>query len=110
MRETVNQASWKLTTILRTRRFHEVTRLVQVFKSKILSFVEEYRTPAVYGHAASTMLAGIDAIQRRFLRDHLSSQKTHCWHLVFFNLAPLETRRDMAMLGLIHLTVLGCGP
>ena len=28
MRETVNQASWKLTTILRTRRFHEVTRLV----------------------------------------------------------------------------------
>ena len=28
------------TTILRTRRFHEVTRLVQVYKSKILSFVE----------------------------------------------------------------------
>ena len=27
-----------------------------------------------------------------------------------FNLAPLATRRDMAMLGLIHRTVLGRGP
>ena len=30
--------------------------------------------------------------------------------LVTFNLAPLETRRDMAMLGLIHRTMLGKGP
>ena len=27
-----------------------------------------------------------------------------------FNLAPLESRRDMAMLGLIHRTLLGQGP
>ena len=33
VRETVSQALWKLTTILRTRRFHDVTRLVQVYKS-----------------------------------------------------------------------------
>ena len=63
VRETVSQASWKLTTIL----FHEVTRLVQVCKLKMLSFVE-YRTPAVY-HAASTILVGIDAIQKRFFRE-----------------------------------------
>ena len=105
VRETVNQASWKLTTILRTRRFHEVARLVQVHKSKILSFVE-YRTPAVC-HAASTILAGIDAVQRRFLRVCCLTQEDA---LMFFNLAPLETRRDMAMLGLIHRKVLGCGP
>ena len=30
--------------------------------------------------------------------------------LVYWNLAPLEARRDMAMLGLIHRTVLGEGP
>ena len=29
---------------------------------------------------------------------------------MIFNLAPLETRRDVAILGLIHRTVLGCGP
>ena len=93
VRETVNQASWKLTTILRTRRFHEVTRLVQVCKSKILSCVE-YHTPAVY-HAASTILAGIDAIQRHFLRECRLTE---------------EDALDMAMLGLVHRSVFGCGP
>ena len=101
----LSHASWKLTTILRTRRFHEVTRLVQVYKSKILSFAE-YRTPAVY-HAARTMLARIDAIQKRFLRECCTIEEEA---LVFFNLAPLDTRRDVAMLGLIYRTVLGCGP
>ena len=67
VRDVVSQASWKLTTIPRTRRFHGVSQLVQVYQSKVLSFVE-YRTPAVY-HAAKTTLAGIDAVQRRFLRE-----------------------------------------
>ena len=62
-RDVVSQASWKLTTILRTRRFHGVSQLEQVYKSKVLSFVE-YRTPAVF-HTARTTLAGIDAVQRR---------------------------------------------
>ena len=105
VRDVVSQASWKLTTILRTRRFHGVSQLVQVYKSKVLSFVE-YRTPAVY-HAAKTTLAGIDAVQRRFLREcGLSDEEA----LLHFNLAPLETRRDIAMLGLIHRSVLGGGP
>ena len=30
--------------------------------------------------------------------------------LVTFHLAPLATRRDIAMLGLIHRTILGKGP
>ena len=67
VRDVVSQASWKLITILRTRRFHGVSQLVQVYKSKFLSFVK-YRSPAVY-HAANTTLAGIDAVQRRFLRE-----------------------------------------
>ena len=105
VRDVVRQASWKLTTILRTRRFHGVAQLVQVYKSKVLSFVE-YRTPAVY-HAAKTTLAGIDAVQRRFRRECGLSDEDALLH---FNLAPLETRRDIAMLGLIHRSVLGCGP
>ena len=93
VRDMVSQASWKLTTILRTRRFHGVSQLVQVYKSKVLS-------------AAKTTLAGIDAVQRRFLREcGLSDEEA----LLHFNLAPLETRRDIAMLGLIHRSVLGCG-
>ena len=84
VQETVSQASRKLTTILRTGRFHDVTRLVHVYKSKILPFVE-YRTPAVY-HAARTILGGIDAIQKRFLREcNLTEEDA----LLLFNLAPL---------------------
>ena len=104
VRDVVSQASWKLTTILRTRRFHGVSQLVQVYKSKVLSFVST--TPAVY-HAAKTTLAGIDAVQRRFLRECGLSDEDALLH---FNLAPLEPRRDIAMLGLIHRSVLGCGP
>ena len=105
VRDVVSQASWKLTTILRTRRFHGVSQLVQVYKSNLLSFVE-YRTPAVY-HATKTTLSGIDLVQRRFLRECGLSDEDALLH---FNLAPLETRRDIAMLGLIHRSVLGCGP
>ena len=50
VRDVVSQASWKLTTILRARRFHDVPQLTHMYKSKVLSFVE-YHTPAVY-HAA----------------------------------------------------------
>ena len=42
-------------------------KLVQVYKSKVLSFVE-FCTSAVY-HATKTTLAGIDAVQTRLLRE-----------------------------------------
>ena len=46
-------------------------------------------------------------MQARFLRD---IGVDDIIALDKFNLAPLSTRRDMAMLGLIHRTVLGKGP
>ena len=67
---------------------------MQVYTSKVLSFVE-YRTPAVY-HAAKTTLAGIEAVQRRFLRECGLSEEEALLH---FNLAPLETQRDIAIAG-----------
>ena len=102
---TSTEAAWKIDVILRTRRFHSVPELIHLYKSQVLSYIE-YRTPAVY-HACSTFLERVDRQQRRFLRAlDLSEEQA----LSEYRLAPLSARRDMAMLGLIHRTVLGQGP
>ena len=105
IRECAHEASWKLRTLLRTRRVHTTSDLFLLFKSHILSYLE-YRTPAIY-HAAATVLDPIDRILRSFLRDLCVPEIDA---LLSFNLAPLAARRDIAMLGLIHRTVLGEGP
>ena len=99
------EASWKLRTIVRTRRFYTDAELVLFFKSHILSFIE-YRTPAVY-HAATTTLRPLDQILCNFLKQVNVSDMDALMH---FGLAPLRTRRDIAMLGVIHRSVLGHGP
>eukprot|EP00969_Alexandrium_andersonii_P059879 2637446-Alexandrium_andersonii.AAC.1 len=53
------------------------------------------------------MLTPIDTVQDRFLRS-LGITSTEA--LFCFRLAPLSTRRDMAILGMVHRTVLGKGP
>ena len=58
-------------------------------------------------HVTCTVLKPLDQLQERFLRNAgLSDLEA----LMVFNLAPLTTRRDVAMLGLIHRTVLKKGP
>ena len=52
-------------------------------------------------------MAPIDAIQSRFLRGVNVSDKEA---LFYFHMAPLSVRRDIAILGLIHRTVIGAGP
>ena len=79
--------------------------LVVLYKAHLLSFLE-YRTPAVY-HATRVCLRRFDAVQSGFLKDIGVEEVTA---LVEFHLAPLSTRRDIAMLGLIHRTALGKGP
>ena len=103
--DTVHQVSWKLRTLQRSRRFHTDRELVNVYKSRVLGYLE-YRTPAVY-HATSTTLQPLDKVQDRFLRDAGLSQLEALMH---FNLAPLSARRDTAMLGLVHRAVLRKGP
>ena len=78
---------------------------MDVYKSRLLSYLE-YRTPAVY-HATDTVLRKLDAVQIRFLN---ALDCSELQALMEFNLAPLTARRDMAMLGVIHRTVLGKGP
>ena len=103
--EIVSAAGWKLRTLMRTRRFYTDADLIVLYKSHLLSFLE-YRTPAVY-HATRAVLLRLDNVQSKFLRDIGVDEVTS---LSEFHLAPLAVRRDIAMLGLIHRTVLGKGP
>ena len=59
------------------------------------------------GSTGATVLQPLDKLQERFLRN---AGVTQLEGLMVFNLAPLAARRDIAMLGLIHRTVLGKGP
>ena len=100
----VGECSWKLEALLRTIGFHSPMQLLNLYKAYILS-VAEYRTGALY-HASDTVLEPLDRIQKRFLR---ALGWTDLDALVVGNLAPLGLRRDIAMLGMIHRSVLGKG-
>ena len=56
--ECVTQASWRMKTLLRTRRFYNDCEMILFFKAHILSFVE-YRTAAVY-HVCTSDLRPLD--------------------------------------------------
>ncbi len=74
-------------------------------KAHLLSYLE-YRTAAVY-HATRDVLKRLGGIQHRFLKDAGVGELDALFQ---FHLAPLNTRRDIAMLGLIYRTVVGVGP
>ena len=89
----------------RVRRYYQFWEMVNLWKSDVLSYIE-YRTPAVY-HSSATILLKMDKLQKSYLADLGLSELDS---LVHFRLAPLSARRDMAMLGVIHRSVLGLGP
>jgi hypothetical protein len=103
--EVVASASWKLRTLIRTRRYYSDAELVLLYKAQVLSYME-YRTSAVY-HGTREVLARLDAVQTKFLLDAGIDEITS---LMVFNLAPLRMRRDIAMLGMLHRAALGEGP
>ena len=109
MRDTiedlVGELRWRIKAIVRVRRYHSVAGMILLYKAKVLSFVE-YRTAAIY-NACDTAIAPLNRLQEIFLAElGLSSEDA----LLEFNLAPLESRRDIAMLGVIHRCGLGKGP
>ena len=71
----------------------------------MLSYIE-YRKPAI-AHASFSVLALVDQIQGRLLAD---LGITDVEALNAFRLAPLRSRRDMALLGFLHRMRLGRGP
>jgi len=86
-------------------KYYSKAELVTLYKQQILSMVE-YRTPAIH-HATSAILRPLDNAQQRFLR---ALEISEVDALESYNLAPLSCRRDMAILGLLHRTVIGEGP
>ena len=73
-----------------------------MYKSLVVSYIES-GTPG-YFHAAESVLDCVDRVQRRFLREMDMSDEVA---LINFRLAPLATRRDMAILGFLHRVNLG---
>ena len=96
-RHVATEAGWRLKTLLRSRRYFTTPELMRLYKAQILSFAES-STPALY-HAATTTLSRIDRVQTRFLRE---VGLTELQALKDYRLAPLRSRRDMGMLGLLH--------
>ena len=92
-------------SLLRVRRFYNVSDLIMLYKSHVLSFIE-YRTPGIY-HASSSVLAEIENIQGRFLNQLEISEEDA---FMQFNLAPLCVRRDIGILGMVHRAALRMGP
>ena len=103
--DLVTDCRWKLQQLLRGRRYFSVPETVQLYKAHLLSFLE-YRTPALY-HASPTALAPLDQLQRHFLHELGLTEEDA---LVHFALAPLQVRRDVAMLGVVHRAALRKGP
>ena len=98
-------ASVRLRALLRSKRFHSTASLVRQYKSQILSSID-FTTPAVY-HAPLFFLKVIDKLQDDFLEElSLSPLVALC----DYNLAPLCTRRDISMMGLLHRVTLGDAP
>jgi hypothetical protein len=79
--------------------------LIGLYKSHVLSYIE-FATPAVY-HAPDFMLSPVDRVQDSFLSE-LGCSAVDA--ILRHNLAPLSTRRDIAMLGLLHRITIGSAP
>ena len=91
------EAGWRLKTLLRTRRYHTLREMVNLYKAQVMSYIES-RTVGLH-HAAPTTLLCVDRVQRRFLREiGIGEQQA----LADWNLAPLPCRRAIAMLGLLY--------
>ena len=85
-RHVATEASWRLKTLLRSRRFFTCPELRGLYKAQILSYLES-STAAIY-HAAPSTLAWIDRVQQRFLSEVCISELDA---LRDYNLAPLAS-------------------
>ena len=91
--------------ILRCRRFYPCKVLLRLYKQFVLSGIE-FATPAIY-HATDYALSPLERVQRRMLDELQYTEKDA---LLDHALAPLQCRRDMAMLGLLHRIIMGWAP
>ena len=98
-----SKAAWKTKSLPRSRRFYCVADLIMLYNSHVLSYIE-YRTAGIR-FASTSVLRELDDVQKRFMRQLALSDEDAFMH---FNFAPLETKRDIAMFGVIHRAAM-CG-
>ena len=98
-------AAGRVQILLRSAKYYSRAALICQYKAQVLSSID-YTTPAIY-HAPEFFLRSIDKIQEDFLSE-LEMSPSEALH--DFNLAPLSSRRDISMLGLLHRIILKDAP
>ena len=95
--ELAAESHFRLQGLLRCQRFYDVSAMLTLYRAQVLSYIE-FRTPAIY-HAPKFFLRMVDRVQDTFLEEmNIDPAKA----LLTYHLAPLQTRRDIAMLGLLY--------
>ena len=92
----------KIRAILNTRAYYDTLGLLQQYKAHILCLLAQSAL-AIF-HAAQSHLESLNRIQRSFVQE---LGLTEAQAFLQFRLAPLELRRDIAALGLLHKIQLG---
>jgi hypothetical protein len=100
--ETIRKASFQLLPLTRLASVVPADVLFRLYKSYILPILE-YPTPAIQ-HACRTSLSRIDTFQDKFARS-IGLSKVDMW--TRHRLAPPSTRRQVALMGLLHKIRLG---
>lgn len=92
--ELAMEAGRRLRTLLNAKRYFSVAETMRLYKSKVLQFIIN-STPAIY-YTSNTTLSTVDRVQSRLLRE---LALTEVRALEDLKLAPLASRRNIAMLG-----------
>ena len=90
----------KVASLLRSRPFYSVASMITQYKTHVLGLLE--MNVGGFYHACDTVLSQIDQVQTSYLHK-LSISAAEAF--LDYNLAPLSTRRDIAMLGLVYKCV-----
>ena len=96
------QTKAKCKAILGRRTYYDIHSMIQQFKTHVLCILEG-SNGAIY-HAALSNLQILDNIQDGFIRE-LSVSRSVAF--LRYNMAPLQLRRDIGILGLLHEVQLG---
>ena len=100
--KVATEGSRRLNVVLKLRKYYEVPAVFRLYKAHILPYLER-STPAIF-HARPNVLKILDNVQTFFLEAMGVSEKEA---LINFNLAPLNARRHIGMLGCLHRSQLG---
>ena len=105
MHARVGKAKPKVTAILRCRQYYDKEDLVKQFKTHVWCILEG--NVGGFYHACDTILGRLDQVQESFERalDFAPGETFFA-----YNLIPLTTRRDIAMLGFIFRCAEGLAP